>query len=210
MSLKVKVCGMKYADNIEAVGALMPDYMGFIFFPSSPRFVGMDFHIPAGLPRQAGRVGVFVNEQTEAIIQLARQHQLTHIQLHGTESVAECKMLRNLGYSVIKAFAIHPDFDFNNLRSYSEAVDFFLFDSPSQNHGGSGKVFSWALLSNYKLQTPFFLSGGLTSEIVRTHALPQHPQFFALDVNSGVEDSPGIKNVNKVMDFLQTVKSISS
>lgn len=209
MRLKIKVCGMKHEENIRAVAALMPAYLGFIFYPSSPRYVGSNFSVPAGLPQQAGRVGVFVNENPQIILNLARLHQLTHLQLHGDEPVSHCYFLRRHGFKIIKAFGIHPEFDFSTLRSYTHVVDFFLFDTHTRHYGGSGKVFNWELLKHYNHNIPFFLSGGLSVEVLRTIALPRHPCLYALDVNSGVEERPGVKNVAAIRELLQTISSIN-
>jgi len=104
--LKLKICGMRELANIRAVAALLPDYMGFIFFPGSKRFVGKDFAIPADFPSGVRRVGVFVNEQTEQIAAMVRNHSLDLVQLHGAETPEQCHQLKALSVGVIKAFEI--------------------------------------------------------------------------------------------------------
>lgn len=208
MPLKIKICGLKYPENIIEVKKLMPDYMGFIFYRSSPRFVGEGFNIPGGRPGPAARVGIFVNEEPKNILHIARQHQLTHIQLHGNEPPVSCSDLRNQGYRIIKAFGVHPDFEFKSLQAYADAVDFFLFDTRSEKYGGSGKIFDWTLMDNYQLSVPFFLSGGISAEILKAKKIPAHPMLHALDVNSGVEDRPGWKNVVKIKELIQMVNTV--
>lgn len=189
------------------VAMLNPDYMGFIFYAQSPRYVGADFQLPGGRPWPAARVGVFVNEPPQNMLHIARQHQLTHIQLHGDESPVNCSDLRSQGYQIIKAFGIHSGFDFESLKAYAHAVDFFLFDTRTENYGGSGKTFDWALLDNYQLTVPFFLSGGISAEILRTKKIPAHPMLRALDVNSGVEDRPGWKSIEKIKELIHMIKT---
>jgi|DewCreStandDraft_4_1066084.scaffolds.fasta_scaffold133295_2 phosphoribosylanthranilate isomerase len=206
MRLRIKICGLKYAENIQAVAALQPDYMGFIFYPRSLRYVGREFQLPGGRPWPAARVGVFVNENHRNIIYLARQHRLTHLQLHGNETPEFCAKLYQAGFTIIKAFGLHGGFDFRLLQAYKGAVHYFLFDTLSEGYGGTGKTFNWTLLNGYQLDVPFFLSGGLSAEVLKQNTLPAHPQLHALDINSGVEDRPGWKNTLKIQELLHIIK----
>jgi len=126
--MKWKVCGLR--DNIEEVVALKPDYVGFIFYPKSPRYVGLDFKMPL-IPHEVKKVGVFVNESLEAVLKTSKKHLLDFVQLHGKESVQDCLFLKMNGVGVIKAFAIGDSSDFSAALRYQDAVDYFLFDFSS-------------------------------------------------------------------------------
>jgi phosphoribosylanthranilate isomerase len=194
----IKICGMKYPDNILEVAALLPDYMGFIFWEKSARyFEGL---MPE-LPKSIKKVGVFVNEKSDSILDKVAQYDLQAVQLHGQESVAFCLELKNkLGTSVeiIKVFSADETFDFSVLKPYEEVCDFFLFDTKGKLPGGNGTTFDWRILQNYPSSKPFFLSGGIgideiaaVNEILNTN-LP----LYAIDVNSKFEIEPGLKNIS--------------
>jgi phosphoribosylanthranilate isomerase len=205
-SIKLKVCGMREAENILAVAALQPDFMGFIFYDQSPRYVGRDFKIPAAFPNTIYRVGVFVNEETDRMIALLKKHQLDYLQLHGTESVEQVKALHDLNFKVIKVFSIDDEFDFTITRDYHPYCDYFLFDTKGKFYGGNAEVFNWDQLTNYDQQLPFFLSGGLNSENVKQVNAMKGLNLFALDMNSGVEVSPGTKDCKKIKQVIEIVK----
>ncbi len=195
LDIRLKVCGMRDPQNIIEVGERRPDYMGFIFFARSPRYVGEDFLIPDGLPRTVQRVGVFVNETTEVILEKAARYSLQALQLHGVETASQCQALRNQGYMVIKAFGVDSAFDFRNTDAYKSAADFFLFDTKGKYHGGNAVSFDWQLLRQYDQSVPFFLSGGLSPENVAGIVPLLEMNLHALDVNSGVESAPGLKSL---------------
>jgi phosphoribosylanthranilate isomerase len=200
--LRLKVCGMRDAANIAAVGALKPDYMGFIFYRNSKRFVGDDFEIPVMLPSGIKRVGVFVNESTKTICSLATRHGLDFIQLHGGESVLQCEELRDEGLKIIKAFGVEAGTDLENLIPFRNKVDFFLFDAKSKEFGGTGKTFDWDVLARYDQEIPFFLSGGLSLDNVEGVEALRKMNIHGLDVNSGIEISPGLKDISKLRAFI--------
>ena len=154
--VRLKICGMKDERNILQVAALQPDYMGFIFYPKSPRYVGADFVIPSAFPSTIKRVGVFVNEGTSKMIQLAKQHELDYLQLHGHESVKQCSDLKNEGFRLIKVFSIDEHADFTITEQYKDVVDFFLFDTKGKYYGGNAMAFNWSVLSAYNQSLPFF------------------------------------------------------
>jgi phosphoribosylanthranilate isomerase len=206
MGFKVKVCGLRHPDNILRIGALYPDFMGFIFYPQSPRYVGDDFRIPEGLPEQIKRVGVFVNASVESILKAASENKLDYIQLHGYESADLCALLYGHGHRIIKAIHFDSSFRADRWEPYSRYVDYFLLDTPSEQFGGSGKRFDWSLIDQYQLNKPFFLSGGLSVEVLKESILPAHRQLEALDVNSGVEHAPGVKDEARVQAFIQFSK----
>ncbi|MBK5280332.1 MAG: phosphoribosylanthranilate isomerase [Bacteroidia bacterium] len=198
---KLKVCGMCHAENISKVADLEPDYLGFIFYPKSKRFVGDDFEISGQLSRSIKRVGVFVNEKTEVILGLASKHGLDFIQLHGDESVTQCIELKQNRLGIIKAFSIDDQFNFDMVNAYKPVVDYFLFDTKSESYGGTGKAFNWRLLNQYDQQVPFFLSGGLSASNMKQTKDIMKMNLHGLDINSGVEVSPGVKDVDKIKEL---------
>jgi phosphoribosylanthranilate isomerase len=203
MSLLIKVCGMREAQNCQAVASCKPDLMGFIFYDKSPRFVGHNFTMPELLDTDVKRVGVFVNESIDEVIRLANQHQLDMVQLHGDESTDFVKALYEKQIEVIKAFRIDEHFDFNDTLSYTPYVDYFLFDTKGQHYGGNAMRFNWDLLQQYKGNVPFLLSGGIKAEHMQEVKAFRHSQFIGIDINSGVELSAGLKDVEKVKEIIK-------
>ncbi len=211
--MRVKICGMKYPGNMMEVATLRPDYLGFIFYEPSSRF--FEGSIPGSIDLK--RVGVFVNAERNNICQMIHSHQLNAVQLHGHESPEYCEALRSEinseGYSrdveIIKAFAVYPGFDFDALMQYENCCDYFLFDAKGELPGGNGVVFDWRLLENYNLQKPFFLSGGIGPESVEElekFTKSGLAEFcYAVDVNSGFEEKPGLKNVKKLKHFIESL-----
>lgn len=208
-ALKIKVCGMREPENIAGVAACKPDFMGFIFYPESKRFVGFEPR-PALLdtiPDSIQKVGVFVNETIEQVLAISRAWQLNVVQLHGQETPEYCKQIQQSELTVFKAFPIDKNFDFNVLENYQDNCDYFLFDTKGQLPGGTGQKFNWQLLENYKLQIPFFLSGGIGPDDLESIRNFKHPQLFGLDINSGFEISPALKDVEKVRIFISEIKN---
>jgi phosphoribosylanthranilate isomerase len=197
-SISLKICGMRDSKNILEVAALRPDYMGFIFYEKSPRYVGGDFAIPTGFPKTIKRVGVFVNEQVEIVKAFSIKHQLDYVQLHGHESVEECIELRQEGIGVIKVFSVDAHFDFKTTIPFENCVDYFLFDTKGKFYGGNAATFDWGLLNSYNQAVPFFLSGGLNEQNILEIKNLQEMNLHAIDVNSGVELLPGIKNTDQI------------
>lgn len=195
--MKLKICGMKYPENILEVGALLPDYMGFIFWERSARF--FDGETP-NLPDTIKKVGVFVNESVENIIEKINKYNLQAVQLHGKESVEFCQDLKNnidSKIEIIKVFSVGDDFDFDVLKPFENVCDYFLFDTKGKLPGGNGTTFDWKILEKYKSEKPFFLSGGIGIEeipAIKNLKLP----IYAIDVNSRFEIEPGLKNINLV------------
>jgi phosphoribosylanthranilate isomerase len=198
--IKLKVCGMREPENIRDVAALAPDFMGFIFYAKSPRYVGEDFTLPKNLSNEVKRVGVFVNEDAVEIIKKAEALNLDYVQLHGTESVQECEKLKKNNIGVIKVFSVDDQFDFETTKAYESVVDFFLFDTKGKYYGGNAKTFNWNLLKKYGQRVPFFLSGGLSPENSEEGLQSlAGMNLYALDINSGVETSPAVKDINKIV-----------
>ena len=201
--MKIKVCGMKYPGNIAEVAGLEPDYMGFICYPASPRFIDELQTIDA--PKTILKTGVFVNESADKVEELIDTYQFDTIQLHGDESPDFCELFRNK-VTVIKAFGVDERFDFEQLDAYEGKADIFLFDTKTNKHGGSGLTFDWALLSQYKLNTPFFLSGGLSLENLDEVKNIAHPQFYGVDLNSKFEQEPGLKDIDKLKEAFKLLR----
>ena len=225
--MKLKVCGMKYVENIQQVGALTPDYLGFIFYEKSKRnFEGI---IPE-LPSSIKKTGVFVNEILAIVISMVEEYRLDAVQLHGDESVeyilelkaqlAERKELfieenkqitkkKNQHFiaddaiEIIKVFGIKDTFDFDILKPYVVVVDYFLFDTKGKERGGNGTKFDWTVLKKYPFEKPFFLSGGIGLEDVVEVQKTIHSDLpiYALDVNSKFESAPGVKKIEELKEF---------
>ncbi len=194
--------------NIMAVTEAGPDFLGFVFYPGSPRFVGRDID-PVRLREAAGEmvtVGVFVNESPEHMVDVARSYGLNLLQLHGAEPVSSCEALKNAGFGVIKAFGLDESFDFGKLTPFIPVCDYMLFDTQSKHHGGAGKKFNWDVLSRYTFDTPFFLSGGIAPGDAGAIREITHPAFYGVDINSRFETAPGIKNIKQVTSFIKAVK----
>jgi len=205
--IKLKVCGMRDPENILEVASLKPDYLGFIFFSKSPRYVQHNFTLPEGLSSQVKKVGVFVNESNDIMVTQMHRMKLDYLQLHGNESVKQCEELKEEGAKIIKVFSIDDDFDFALTKPYQDVADFFLFDTKGKYYGGNAKTFDWSILNRYHQQVPFFISGGINAENVKQVANFKNMNIHAIDVNSGAETAPGIKNsdeLKKIIDILTT------
>jgi len=201
MKMKLKICGMKVPDNIAEVIQLRPDYLGFIFYPGSKRFIAdLDPSVIRGIPAEIKTTGVFVNETLEKVKQAVADYGLKAVQLHGSEEPDYCGQLLG-SVTVIKAFGMNADFDFSTLEPYVDAVDYFLFDTQTPELGGSGKTFSWQLLEKYTLQKPYFLSGGIGLDSVAALKEIGDERLFAIDVNSRFEISAGLKDIDQLIEF---------
>ncbi len=213
--MKVKVCGMKYPENMEEVARLAPDYLGFIFWEPSPRYFSGS--LPE-LPEHIRKVGVFVDASIDDILEKARDLSLDLIQLHGKESPEFCSSLRT-GLDaiekpgrteIIKAIAIGGTFSFDNLIPYEGKVDYFLFDSKGPMPGGNGFVFDWKLLQGYNQGTSYFLSGGIgldqVEELGNFLGTPLAQKCHAIDVNSAFEMEAGLKDPHLLSTFIKEIK----
>jgi len=201
MATKLKICGMKFPENILEISQLKPDFLGFIFYAKSPR--NFEGEIP-DLPKEIKKVGVFVDASSEEILQKAIRHNLDFIQLHGNESPEFCSEIQK-EIPAIKAFSIDKYFDFDALNDYENSCDYFLFDTKGKNHGGNGITFDWSLLENYKLEKKYFLSGGISLEnatkLLEFLKTKSAENCFAIDINSQFETQPGLKNTAKITEF---------
>jgi phosphoribosylanthranilate isomerase len=207
--MKIKICGMKFQKNIMEIGALQPDYMGFIFYSKSKRFVGEKFSLQSieKLPKNIKKVGVFVNESADTIMELHHQYSFDAVQLHGEESIETCAIIKANGIEVIKAFPMDKYFNFQTAVPYEEVCDLFLFDTKTDKYGGSGKAFDWQILEKYTLSKPFFLSGGLGLHNLNKIKKIKHPLLAGLDFNSQLEDGNYKKITEEVSELIQKIRT---
>ena len=208
--MKIKVCGMREPENLKQIGGLLPDYLGFIFYKDSRRYCigSITPELLAELPASIKKVGVFVNEATDVILDTAQKYKLDVIQLHGRETPRQCQEIKDAGLGVIKAFSVDDSFVFESTMLYERSCDYFLFDTRGNNYGGNGTVFDWEILKGYLSDKPYFLSGGLNLDNLKSREFEKiRPQPYALDVNSGFELEPGLKDVGKVKELICSVKN---
>ena len=200
----IKVCGMRDGDNIREVEQLSIDWMGFIFYTKSSRYVS---EVPAYLPTKCKRVGVFVDASTDEIIKKIHDFSLDMIQLHGNESPEQISHLSPLTnhLSIIKAFNIATAEDLKSTASYTGLADYFLFDTKGPSVGGNGEKFDWSVLSNYEGDTPFLLSGGIGPDDAERILDYHHPKCIGIDLNSQFELAPGLKDVTTLSRFLNKI-----
>lgn len=208
--LKIKVCGMRDPENISGIVATAPDFMGFIFYRRSKRFVGENFSAEAlkSVPETVKKVGVFVNELPEDAIEICYELNLQVAQLHGNELPDYCRQVQRAGLVVFKAFAVDDQFDFEKLRAYYGTCSYFLFDTKGDVPGGTGRKFNWQLLERYKGAVPFFLSGGIKPEDLDALRRFSHPRWRGIDLNSGFEIAPALKDVEKIQKFIREIRNI--
>lgn len=207
MAIKIKICGMKFPENINDIASLRPDYLGFIFYEKSPR--NFENIIP-NLPESIQKVGVFVNATLEEIKVKVTQYKLDLIQLHGDESPEFCHLLQQNKFKVIKAFSVDNLFNFNALNNYNIYCDYFLFDTKGTNYGGNGITFDWSVLEKYHLDKLYFLSGGIgtenTAEVKSFLKKEYSKNCIAIDCNSKLEISPGLKSTQKTKQLINAFK----
>lgn len=195
--MKLKVCGMKYPENMQAIIRLSPDFLGLIFYPKSPRYMAetMKPEDVQNIPPAIKKVGVFVNESVSEISKRVNEYSLDLVQLHGDESPDFCKQVKATGVDVIKVFHIDANVDWEQLRIYQPFTDYFLFDTKSKNYGGTGKSFNWEILNGYDLEKPYFLGGGVSLENIDMVKKIGKNGPLVLDVNSRFETKPGYKDI---------------
>ena len=213
--MKIKVCGITNIDEALALSKAGVNYVGFIFYPASKRYVlhalTLDQIKTVQLPGVL-KVGVFVNEPLNDVIATATAAGLDMVQLHGDETPNYCKEMAN-HYPVIKAFRISETDDVAyKISEYLEDIDYLLFDTASSVYGGSGISFDWTKLANATGQKPYFLSGGIgpddVSKITSFVKSDTAGNFTALDVNSKFETAPGQKNIQLLQSFIPTIKAL--
>lgn len=199
---------MKDPGNLEQLCKLGPDFVGFIFFKGSPRYVGdfpdkALFSIPGD---KISRVGVFVNEPILSVRNIIGSGKVDMVQLHGSEPPEYCKSLVNEGIHLIKVIGPDQLRSIEKLEEYYGVVHYFLFDTAGEGQGGTGKKFDWTLLENYSLPVPFLLSGGIGPGDGISIGELDHLQLRGVDVNSRFEDSPGRKNIPVLEEFMKEIR----
>ena len=212
--MKVKVCGMREENNILEILEEPPDFIGFIFYEKSSRFVGdLSPQVTELIPAYVGKTGVFVDAPTTYILEKTKKYKLDFVQLHGQETPNYCKKLKTelatLNTGIIKAFNVGNSFNFELLAAYEPFIDYFLFDAKGKLPGGNGTLFDWDILLDYHGEKPFFLSGGISTEHVAQIAKLQLEKLYAIDVNSKFEISPAIKDHVKTNDFVAQIRKLS-
>ena len=200
---------MREPANLAAVVALQPDFMGFIFYPKSSRYVGESLQpaVLAQVPAGVQKVGVFVDEDVQVIKQRIADYGLNLVQLHGHETPATCATLRAVGVGVIKAFAVGEELNFVALQDYVSQVDYFLFDTKGAQPGGNGTAFDWQQLEQYNLPVPYFLAGGLGPEHAEALRNLRLPGLYALDLNSRFEIAPGVKDAELLRQMFTDLRT---
>lgn len=207
--IKIKVCGMTQAGNVNELAQLNPDYIGFIFYPASKRYIGEN--IPADIlkiiPETIKKVGVFVNHPLQQVKKLIRTNQLDGVQLHGEEDIEYCRSVKETGVFLIKTFGIGDQLNQDQMAPYTTVADYFLFDTSSAHYGGTGKKFNWDLLKQYTLEKPVILSGGIGPEDINQLNALHYKWIHGIDLNSRFEKSPGVKNIEQLKKFSATFRS---
>ncbi|GAB2952019.1 phosphoribosylanthranilate isomerase [Hymenobacter coalescens] len=203
----LKVCGLKYSDNVAAVAALPVDMLGFIFAPKSPRYAlhALDAEQLRALP--VAKVGVFVDEKPAVIRRTALHFGLTAVQLHGRETPAECAELAAAGLPVLKAIGVGEQLDVRRLDAYAPHCAYFVFDTAGPAAGGNGTAFDWELLRGYDLPTPYLLAGGLGPDNAAVLRGLHLPGLAGFDVNSRVEQAPGLKDAGRIQSFITELRA---
>ena len=225
--MKLKVCGLTKMDQIQELISLNTNFLGFIFYEKSPRFVlnHLSLEEISEINHQ-GKVGVFVNETVEKILEISEKSNLNFIQLHGDEDEEFIKRLRqslSKNIKIIKVIRIGNDFEkFKNeiskISNLKSQISNLLFDTDSKAFGGTGKTFDWQILNEIEIPIPYFLSGGISLENIKNlqnfvkvnmsenKTLTKLNTPFALDINSKFETEPGIKNLEKIKIFKSLLK----
>ena len=212
--LKLKVCGLTQLAQIQELISLNTDFLGFIFYEKSPRFVLNNLNLE-GISEinHQGKVGVFVNETVEKISEISEKAKLSFIQLHGDEDEKFILQLRQILGNIIKIIKVirigNQSFDElqKTINQQPSTVNYLLFDTDSKAFGGTGKTFDWQILNEIEIPIPYFLSGGISLENIHQLSTINH-QPLALDINSKFETEPGSKDLEKIKNFTQIVKKI--
>jgi phosphoribosylanthranilate isomerase len=202
--LKLKICGMREPKNVLEVASLELDYMGFIFYPKSPRFIeSLNYTVMhlASL-HYVEPIPVFADASVTSILHATEIYPFTIVQLHGHETPETCATLRENGLNVIKAISLSDSKDLEVTKLYRGCCDLFLFDTKSEVYGGSGNSYDWNILQEYDEDIPFFLSGGIGPKDAKKVLAFHHPRLFGIDINSQFEIKPALKDVRLIKSFI--------
>lgn len=213
--MKVKVCGLTQKAQVEALEKMGVQYVGFIFYPKSPRYV-LDVMTPSEIKSIGGamqKVGVFVNEPMANLIELVASCGLDIVQLHGDESPAYCQQASQYA-KVIKAFQVKSQNEMQEkIIQYNNFADLFLFDTPSPAYGGTGEKFDWKSIAEMEIGKSFLLSGGIAHTdaaiLEKFNSFPVAKDLHAIDVNSRFEIKPGVKDLAMLEEFLKQIKELN-
>lgn len=211
--LQLKVCGLTKLIQIKELIDLQVDFLGFIFYEKSPRYVlnHLSLEQISEINHQ-GKVGVFVNEDLEKIVEICEKAKLNFVQLHGDEDEKYIKLLRQMigeSIKIIKVIRVGnqtSDKLQKTINQQPSIINYLLFDTDSQAFGGTGKTFDWNILNQIEISIPYFLSGGISLENIHQLSTINH-QPFALDINSKFEIEAGNKDLNKIKEFINCKKS---
>jgi phosphoribosylanthranilate isomerase len=213
--MRIKVCGMTSTEQVLQLDEMGVEFAGFIYYPKSPRYAYRFMPRPE-IKKIKGKginkVGVFVNATVEEVLDAVDECGLYIVQLHGDETPKYCEKIANY-VTVVKAFRLREDDNVLwKVKDYMDIADMFLFDTEGAGYGGTGKKFDWNTLKGLNIGKPFFLSGGIgPDDIEKLHEFTQDPvakDLFSIDVNSRFETSPGIKDMDKLREFIAAVKQI--
>lgn len=210
--MKLKVCGLTKMDQIQELISLNTNFLGFIFYDRSPRFVLNQLSLEEiSEINHQGKVGVFVNETVEKIVEISEKSNLNFIQLHGDEDrefILRLRQKLSENTKIIKVIRIgnqKTEELKKTINHQPPTINYFLFDTDSKAFGGTGKTFDWQILNEIEIPIPYFLSGGISLEnIHQLSTINQQP--LALDINSKFETEPGIKNLEKIKTFKSLLK----
>lgn len=205
--VKIKICGITNIDDAAKAVYYGANALGFVFYKKSPRYISPSKarRIVEAMPPFVTPVGVFVDQKERAIREILKFTRISTVQFHGDEDPAFCTRFSDV--KIIKAFRVGQDFDIERVKKYK--VDAYLFDTYQEaQFGGTGKTFNWDIIKNVKWIKPVILSGGLKSENIRDALETVKPD--SIDISSGVEKMPGIKNHNLIREFFETVYSALS
>jgi phosphoribosylanthranilate isomerase len=215
MSLTVKICGLSTPETLDAALDAGADMVGFVFFPPSPRHLQFDAAraLGARVRGRAQKVALTVDADDGYIAAIIEALQPDMLQLHGVESTDHVRALRQaFGLPVMKALPIAARGDLDRIARYAAVADRLLFDARAPRDatrpGGLGNTFDWGLLSDVQPRVPFMLSGGLDAGNVG-EAL-RITRASAIDVSSGVERAPGVKDIDKIKAFVRAARSAAA
>jgi len=208
--MRIKVCGMTQPEQVEKLSDLGVSFAGFIFYPKSPRYVFKNMTISQVKKlNNINKVGVFVNASIEEVLHLVDECRLQMVQLHGDESAKYCEKIADY-VSVVKAFRLsdHDSVEWM-IKPYMDVCDMFMFDTMGAGYGGTGKKFDWSVLKGSDIGKPFFLSGGIEPDDAEKLKDFRHDPvaraLFAVDINSKFEQTPGVKDMDKVKSFCKEI-----
>ena len=211
--MRIKVCGMTSTEQVLQLDEMGVEFAGFIYYPKSPRYVYRFMPRPE-IKKIKGKginkVGVFVNATVEEVLAAVDDCGLYLVQLHGDETPKYCEKIANY-VTVVKAFRLREDDNVLwKVKDYMDIADMFLFDTEGAGYGGTGKKFNWDKLKNIQVGKPYFLSGGIepgdAEKLKEFAAQPEAKALFAVDINSKFETVPGVKDVEKVKTFIQSLQ----